>query len=57
MRKNGGCLAACSHVGVRPYQKGDPRLYARHPDATLYGIRIGYNVAAALGGVMERTGS
>jgi hypothetical protein len=30
------------------------RLSQRHPDARLYGIRIGYNVAASLGGVMER---
>jgi hypothetical protein len=30
------------------------RLSERHPDARLYGIRIGYNVAASLGGVMER---
>lgn len=31
------------------------RLQARHPDASLYGKRIGYDVAEALGGVMERT--
>ncbi len=31
------------------------RLHAKHPQARLYGIRIGYNVAEALGGVMERT--
>jgi hypothetical protein len=31
------------------------RLQAKHPEASLYGIRIGYNVAASLGGVMERT--
>jgi len=30
------------------------RLSERHPDARLFGIRIGYNVAASLGGVMER---
>jgi hypothetical protein len=31
------------------------RLEERHPNARLYGIRIGYNVAAAFGGgVMER---
>jgi hypothetical protein len=29
-------------------------LYAKHPYARLFGIRIGYNVAASLGGVMER---
>ena len=31
------------------------RLHAKHPDAALYGIRIGYNVAESLGGVMERS--
>ncbi len=31
------------------------RLHAKHPDAALFGIRIGYNVAASFGGVMERT--
>lgn len=31
------------------------RLHAKHPDAPLYGIRIGYNVAETLGGIMERT--
>ncbi|HLK60578.1 MAG TPA: hypothetical protein VKU00_28710 [Chthonomonadaceae bacterium] len=30
-------------------------LHAKRPDAPLYGIRIGYNVAESLGGVMERT--
>ncbi len=30
------------------------RFHAKHPDAALYGIRIGYNVAASFGGVMER---
>ncbi len=30
-------------------------LQERHPGARLFGIRIGYNVAASLGGVMERT--
>ncbi len=29
-------------------------LNAKHPYARLFGIRIGYNVAASLGGVMER---
>lgn len=33
------------------------KLQAKRKDAVLYGIRIGYNVAAALGGVMERTTS
>ncbi|HLK56365.1 MAG TPA: hypothetical protein VKU00_07360 [Chthonomonadaceae bacterium] len=31
------------------------RLHAKHPDARLFGIRIGYDVADALGGAMERT--
>jgi len=31
------------------------QLQARHPNGRLYGIRIGYNVAESLGGVMERT--
>jgi hypothetical protein len=30
------------------------RLQSRHPDAALYGKRIGYDVAEALGGVRER---
>jgi hypothetical protein len=30
------------------------RLSERHPDGRLFGIRIGYNVAASFGGVMER---
>jgi hypothetical protein len=29
-------------------------LRKKHPNARLFGICIGYNVAAALGGVMER---
>ena len=29
-------------------------LQEKHPYARLFGIRIGYNVAASLGGVMER---
>jgi hypothetical protein len=29
-------------------------LNKRHPEARLFGLRIGYNVAASLGGVMER---
>jgi hypothetical protein len=32
-------------------------LYAKHPFARLFGIRIGYNVAASFGGVMERVSS
>ena len=31
------------------------RLHTLRPDAPLYAIRIGYKVAAAMGGVMERT--
>ena len=31
------------------------RLHAKRPNARLYGIRIGYNAAEALGGVLERT--
>ena len=30
------------------------RLRERHPDARLYGIRIGYRAADAIGGAMER---
>lgn len=29
-------------------------LSQKHPNARLFGIRIGYNVAISLGGVMER---
>ncbi len=29
-------------------------LHAKRPDAALYGIRIGYNVAETLGALMER---
>lgn len=32
-------------------------LQAKHLNASLYGIRIGYNVAAVMGGVLERTTS
>jgi hypothetical protein len=49
-------------VETGDYEVGDDmgieaarRLQTRHANAALYGIRIGYNVAAALGGVMERT--
>ncbi|WP_395088483.1 hypothetical protein [Armatimonas sp.] len=31
------------------------KLHARHPHARLYGLKIGYNVAESLGGIMERT--
>lgn len=30
------------------------RLLEKHPDARLFGIRIGYEVAASFGGIMER---
>lgn len=30
-------------------------LHAKHPNAQLYGIRIGYRTAEALGGVLERS--
>ncbi len=30
-------------------------LKARNPGARLFGIRVGYNVAASLGGILERT--
>ena len=32
------------------------RLHAKHPGAAVYTLRIGYNAAVALGGVMEPTG-
>ncbi|MDQ2732205.1 MAG: hypothetical protein M3Y56_11145 [Armatimonadota bacterium] len=35
--------------------KAAQHLHDRHPGAELYGIRIGYKVAEALGGVLERT--
>jgi hypothetical protein len=31
------------------------RLLAKHPDAALYGARIGYNAVYTLGGVLSRT--
>lgn len=31
------------------------QLRKRHPDARLFGMRIGYNVAESFGGVFERT--
>ncbi len=31
------------------------RVQAKHPDAAIYGKRIGYNVAFALGGTLTRT--
>lgn len=32
-------------------------LHEKHPGASLYGVCVGYNVAASMGGVMERTSS
>jgi hypothetical protein len=32
------------------------KVRSRHPNARLFGIRIGYRVAESFGGVMERTG-
>lgn len=32
-------------------------LQARHPNATLYALRIGYNAVEAIGGILERTTS
>ncbi|CBN55436.1 MULTISPECIES: hypothetical protein [Kamptonema] len=34
--------------------KAARKLSAKHPNASLFGIRIGYNVAVSFGGVMER---
>lgn len=34
--------------------KAARNLSNKHPNARLFGIRIGYNVAASFGGVMER---
>jgi len=31
------------------------RLQARHPGATLYALRIGYNTAVSFSGMLERT--
>ena len=33
------------------------RLQSRHPNATLYALRIGYKAVEALGGILERTES
>ena len=32
------------------------KLRQRHPNAHLFGMRIGYNVAESFGGLIERTG-
>ncbi len=34
--------------------KAARKLRTKHPNARLFGIRIGYNVAVSLGGMMER---
>ena len=31
------------------------RLQAKHPNATLYALRVGYNAVEAIGGILERT--
>ena len=31
------------------------RIYVRHPQGRMYGIRIGYRSVAVFGGIMERT--
>lgn len=48
-------------VETGEYEIGDDRsldaprrLLARHPDAAIYTLRIGYNAVYALGGVLER---
>ena len=35
--------------------KASRRLMARHPDAALYGLRIGYNAVYTIGGVLSPT--
>lgn len=49
-------------VATGAYEVGDQdgieaahHLRTNHPDAQLFGMRIGYNVAESFGGVMERT--
>lgn len=50
-------------VETGDYEVGDDLLVSgkllrqRHPDALLYGVRIGYNAVYAVGGVLERTAS
>jgi hypothetical protein len=41
-------------IGDDPIVTAD-RLFARHPDAAIYGARIGYDAAYAIGGTLERT--
>ena len=49
-------------VGSGDFEVGDEvgitaarELQARHVNGAYYGIKIGYNAAAAIGGVLERT--
>lgn len=48
-------------VGSADYEIGDDlistgdKLYARRPNAQLYGAKIGYNAAFAVGGTLTRT--
>ena len=48
-------------VETGDYEVGDDlllsgkRIHERHPNALLYGVRIGYNAVYAVGGVLERT--
>ena len=35
--------------------KASDLLFAKHPGAALYGLRIGYNAGYSLGGVLTRT--
>ena len=42
-------------VGEDDSLEAPRRLHAKHPGAAVYTIRIGYNAAYALGGVLERT--
>ncbi len=41
-------------IGDDLISTGD-RLFARHPEAALYGARIGYNAVYAVGGSLVRT--
>ena len=41
-------------IGTDPVSTGK-RLMAKHPGAAIYGKRIGYNAAFALGGTLTRT--
>ena len=47
-------------IATGDYRVDENGLYAadylseKHPNARLFGIKIGYNVAASFGGVMER---